>query len=271
MNGFVVGRYDPGVLASATRGYITMKRNQGFTLIELLIVIAIIAILAAILFPVFQAAREKARQSACCSNLKQIGLAAMQYVSDYDENYPPAATTQLATWFGWTYLTYAYTKSTQIYVCPNVVDPGSSTFFGVTFPESSTKASYAINSNVIQNYNGSSPTPVIMSRIVSPALLPMVMDSAAAYNDGSGVQVYLAINSGVKQAAAQTTQSNPDQARHSQGDNVAFADGHVKFMTQVQMDHVSSRYPTNPNTNDCVHVPWYCWGMPYKLDDSRLQ
>jgi prepilin-type N-terminal cleavage/methylation domain-containing protein len=53
--------------------------SNGFTLIELLVVIAIIAILASILFPVFARARENARRSACQSNLKQIGLAMMQY------------------------------------------------------------------------------------------------------------------------------------------------------------------------------------------------
>jgi len=64
-----------------------MKRS-GFTLIELLVVIAIIAILAAILFPVFAQAREKARQTSCLSNEKEIGLAVMMYVQDYDEVYP---------------------------------------------------------------------------------------------------------------------------------------------------------------------------------------
>jgi prepilin-type N-terminal cleavage/methylation domain-containing protein/prepilin-type processing-associated H-X9-DG protein len=65
-----------------------MKRQTGFTLIELLVVIAIIAILAAILFPVFASAREKARQITCASNEKQMGLAMMQYVQDFDEHYP---------------------------------------------------------------------------------------------------------------------------------------------------------------------------------------
>lgn len=61
--------------------------RRGFTLIELLVVIAIIAILAAILFPVFAKAREAARKTSCLSNMKQIGLAAMMYVQDYDETY----------------------------------------------------------------------------------------------------------------------------------------------------------------------------------------
>lgn len=59
--------------------------KKGFTLIELLVVIAIIAILAAILFPVFAKAREKARQTQCISNLKQIGLASLMYIEDYDD------------------------------------------------------------------------------------------------------------------------------------------------------------------------------------------
>src|SRR6187431_2992756 len=70
---------------------VKMKRNiqRGFTLIKLLVVIAIIAILAAILFPVFAQAREKARQTTCTSNMKNLGLAIMMYVQDYDETYPP--------------------------------------------------------------------------------------------------------------------------------------------------------------------------------------
>lgn len=64
--------------------------KKGFTLIELLVVIAIIAILASILFPVFSRAREKARESTCMSNLKQIGVALQMYATDYDDLLPMA-------------------------------------------------------------------------------------------------------------------------------------------------------------------------------------
>ena len=63
-------------------------KRSGFTLIELLIVIAIISLLAAILFPVFGRARENARRSSCQSNMKQIGLGILQYLQDNDEQFP---------------------------------------------------------------------------------------------------------------------------------------------------------------------------------------
>ncbi|HLK61457.1 MAG TPA: prepilin-type N-terminal cleavage/methylation domain-containing protein [Chthonomonadaceae bacterium] len=69
--------------------------RRAFTLIELLIVIAIIAILAALLFPVFGAARAHARETVCLSNLRQIGQAITLYTQDYDEVYPHA----IHAWF----------------------------------------------------------------------------------------------------------------------------------------------------------------------------
>ena len=63
-------------------------KHTGFTLIELLVVVAIIGILAAMLFPVFSRARESARRTSCQSNLKQIGMSFAQYGGDFDERYP---------------------------------------------------------------------------------------------------------------------------------------------------------------------------------------
>ena len=102
-----------------------MRKPAGFTLIELLVVIAIIAILAAILFPVFAKAREKARQTACLSNMKQIGTGVMMYVQDYDELYPmryggacpPDCENDKTR--SWKNMIVPYIKNYEIYRCPS--------------------------------------------------------------------------------------------------------------------------------------------------------
>ncbi len=92
--------------------------RKGFTLIELLVVIAIIAILAAILFPVFAKAWEKARQSSCLSNLKQIGLATLQYTQDYDETLP--AHYRVGRSITVQTMISPYMNNLQIWVCPSL-------------------------------------------------------------------------------------------------------------------------------------------------------
>jgi len=92
-----------------------VRKKIGFTLIEFLVFIAIIAILAAILFPVFAKVREKARQTACLSNLKQIGLAEMQYVQDNDETFIGG----IGYGSGWVTRLQPYIKSTGVFTCPD--------------------------------------------------------------------------------------------------------------------------------------------------------
>jgi prepilin-type N-terminal cleavage/methylation domain-containing protein/prepilin-type processing-associated H-X9-DG protein len=105
-------------------------RTRGFTLIELLVVIAIIAIVAAILFPVFARSREKARQTSCLSNIKQLGLAWLQYAQDYDGDTVPVQIGPVASYVlpngatatgdvYWPALLFPYSRNTQVYNCPS--------------------------------------------------------------------------------------------------------------------------------------------------------
>ena len=99
---------------------LTMKSGKrGFTLIELLVVIAIIAILSAILFPVFAKVREKARQITCLSNEKQIGLGIMQYSEDNDETNPYVFGNNGTPDSSWETLVLPYIKSAGVFACPD--------------------------------------------------------------------------------------------------------------------------------------------------------
>ena len=217
--------------------------RRGFTLIELLVVIAIIAILAAILFPVFARAREKARQTSCLSNLKQIGLGCMMYTQDYDETYPPGLVGSPGAGQGpvtqspyftdnktTADITYPYVKNVQIYRCPS--SPSTSGYSG----------NYGFNRRICPDTR--SETVRKMAEVHSPAEKIMCLD-AGPY---MGAEYYLTSPTGSfwyypgtamgRDPASLSPYPLTDfgasdfvNGRHNGGLNIAFADGHAKWVS----------------------------------------
>jgi prepilin-type N-terminal cleavage/methylation domain-containing protein/prepilin-type processing-associated H-X9-DG protein len=110
--------------------------KRGFTLIELLVVIAIIAVLLAILMPAMRKIKEIARETACKSNLKNVGLAVAMYLDDYDRKIPHTQSSNQFLWYQsdgvtrrkagssgtyWGTFYFDYLKATKIFGCPSLV------------------------------------------------------------------------------------------------------------------------------------------------------
>ena len=212
--------------------YLSAQR-KAFTLIELLVVIAIISILAATLFPVFARARENARRASCLSNLKQIGLGVMMYVQDYDETYPLSY--NFTTGIYWHAAVQPYVKSQQVFNCPS---SGSTVLSG-------TNGFYGANEYVITIPASASaiPAPRTLSRIQSVSTIYMIMDFGsyhAQHSDaitGSGWQYLPGMGDAGESCAGVTTTTtftgrhdDCQSGRHFGGVNMAFADGHSKWL-----------------------------------------
>jgi prepilin-type N-terminal cleavage/methylation domain-containing protein len=99
------------------------RRRRGFTLVELLVVIALMAILTSILFPVFSQARETARQTTCASNLRQLGQGFLLYAQEYDDRWPGIWNGEWNIRAGlqlnWGAAIFPYVGSRRLYKCPS--------------------------------------------------------------------------------------------------------------------------------------------------------
>lgn len=244
-------------------------RCRAFTLIELLVVIAIISLLAAILLPVFASAREKARQTTCLSNLKQLGLAISLYQQDFDgcyvpkypcetfdetphgdssPNYPDhclspvrgaddSLTPPVPEWLppsdapaGTDYLLRPYVKSDDVRFCPSRrTNPR-----GIpNLPDDISR--YVINGwdnsfGSIVGKQGTSPQGQTDAEVPQPALTMLVWEHN--YNSGE-----CQVGEGF---AGETV--NPENAPehwflgHHGGGNVLWCDGHSRWLRPSQME-----------------------------------
>ncbi len=218
--------------------------KKGFTLIELLVVIAIIAILAAILLPVFAKARENARKASCQSNLKQVAMGIAMYVQDYDENMPfnyhYDTTRSLWLWW-WEDDTQPYVKNWQVFQCPSASPHVQYTFLRqnmtpnplVSDIKAHTIGNWPANSLWAGGFapmvscGGGSCNPRSISVIDDVAGTILLTDSRAGE-----IWSYIHVDACLNAFGPAAGCTNPpyNVKRHNEGFNAAFADGHVKFV-----------------------------------------
>ncbi|HLK55458.1 MAG TPA: type II secretion system protein [Chthonomonadaceae bacterium] len=244
--------------------YLRVKR--GFTLIELLVVIAILAILAAMLAPVFAEARKSIYAYACQSNMRQMGVAATMYAQDYDERYA-TPTEQSGMWIP--DLHTPYLNKWRIWICPSDTRAqlwdgvwGSPSFYGRT--------SYVWNAYVFQGDPSDWHYSIGLAAIQYPSLLPLWTEGYANggwVTEGAPMSDPMPTYAMLHNAYGDNMNSDPkdpttigcfkrrtaphlDVAHHG-GGNYTFADGHTRWL-------VPRRFITNDiiaNHGVPVHDP----------------
>jgi len=193
------------------------RRQTGFTLIELLIVIAIIMILAAVLFPVLARAKEQARQAGCMSNLKQMGVALLLWVDDHDQKFPVTSAEWGSESYWWNvytppqhtlhgYFLLRYIKSKGVYQCKS--DTGYPYPYVGYNPNATPKSVYGQCGCSYQYIVEASGKPIC--RVPLPSRFPMLAEPINWHRRiGSQINEYWRL--------------------------VTYVDGHVKFT--LESDH----------------------------------
>jgi len=232
------------------------KAASGFTLIELLVVIAIIAVLAAFLFPVFATVRERARETSCLSNVKQLALAEYLYVQDYDETffYAPENPPRPRKRPGWTEMLMPYIKDTKIFSCPSNSDPliwDSHYRFPASPPGSATGWNSPTAYRVAYGFSDFGPhtdtAPWTLAGIQSTSELALLTDELYSWNYPT-CQVDPEKDTGHLSLYFSRGVNGWDfygKPRHFNGLNFAYADGHAKWC-QVSAS-------TQPSPPDYAH------------------
>jgi prepilin-type processing-associated H-X9-DG protein len=222
-----------------------------------LVVIAIIAILAAILFPVFARVRENARRASCMSSMKQIALGFMQYVQDYDERFPLSSNRHYVSTtdgtscggdtqgrpqgapcpYAWQSGMQPYLKSTQIYYCPSRRNKIRGTYF----------MDYAINANLADNFpqgNGGGFYKKL-SGVSEPSLTVLNCEYYQGFPDWpfAGREVlFSTLDTTAKSTYSSIYDPTAGLKRHLDGANWSFVDGHVKWFKEYTTFSGSGKY-----------------------------
>jgi len=221
----------------------------GFTLVELLVVIAIVALLAAILLPVFAQARAKAYQAQCLSNLRQIGLAVAMYAQDDDEKLMPGhlRATPLPSspspppptsfYGGWAGPVNVYARAPRLFRCPTDGTPDGTGAGG----EAAYAVTYFFN---FQLAGPDAPGGLPEASLGYPDRTVMVAESTAGAGQDFGPVRLQNPDEDASHFANRFTATGGAHDRHQGGRNFLLADGHVK---RLRPEAVSTAGPDDAN------------------------
>ncbi|MBE6389931.1 MAG: prepilin-type N-terminal cleavage/methylation domain-containing protein [Lentisphaerae bacterium] len=199
-------------------------KAPAFTLIELLVVIAIIAILAAILLPALNSARERGRSAGCINNLKNIGQCVMMYLQDNDDWFPKYQDTAAPLYSNIWYACIVKYGNTDLVNCPSGPFAVSILNSDNTYPTTSApKTWYGYNYYLLSP--DSKPTKKL-TQITNPSFNIIFVDTLGQNGDSTKTS-HLAQK--MRSWESRTNIIYPVAWRHSDGSNMVMIDGHAAW------------------------------------------
>ena len=223
-----------------------LRAQRGINYWNLIAVIFVIIVVALVMFPVFvRGGHQRSKQSICQQNLKQLAIAMIMYAQDNDEHFPACrrmdAEGKITNVIGWDEALLPYIKSKKTFKCP--VDKWKKS-----------ENSYALNARLI-SVRGNNSKGLEIKEISEPDQVVMIFDGNTGRKDikiGHGM-----VADRIKMVSKKYNPQNTFAMKHNEGDNFAFVDGHVRWISTRNLAQGAPvekfTWITNPDLS-CLNV-----------------